>query len=193
MKNKSSMYRVDVYQILLYAIVVIIVNAVSLLPRQLFLSVLVSLLGHTWYSGVIAYVSYVAIPLSLSWAVIFIFMKWIGVSKHYRANYRDKEWMNSGALLVLPAEVLRFLIATIGLNQLGSLSPVSHFFFGEIYLRFSGRFQAFYSGQSNIGDYVAGVICYLVYAAIHLFGVALIYRHFWFAGKREREDLIIHE
>ena len=42
-------------------------------------------------------------------------------------------------------------------------------------------------------DYLAYTASYLIYSIVNLFFVALIYRHFWLKGKKDREDLVVYD
>ena len=106
-------------------------------------------------------------------------------------------WAKSCLVFVLPAEILRFIICTITLghiNSTGYFAFLPPLLFENTYLLWSGRHVLVRNElQSNFVDFLVFIICYLIYAVIHLCLVLLVYRRYWLAGKKDREELIIHE
>ena len=45
----------------------------------------------------------------------------------------------------------------------------------------------------QIHDYLANIVCGLIYMAIHLGVIAIMYYHFWRVGERKQKDLVVHE
>lgn len=191
--------RVSLLQIILYGIVVIAANYVGVILKTYVLYALVSAiptLNRTWYGGIIGYSIHALFPLVITWLAVFVFMKLSGVSDHYRRNMEKYDWIKSLAVMVLPVEILRFIIVS---GNIGRFVPnvcfVPWLMFGEGYLRLTGHYHAYYSAAYRLqfGDHVVLAVCCLIYMAIHLGVVAWMYRYFWRVGERERNDLIAHE
>ena len=106
-------------------------------------------------------------------------------------------WLKSYAWLVLPAEIIRFFVCFVSLGHIsrsGIFALLPTFLFENTYLLWSDRTDAVRNLlMYNVADFAVYLACYVIYAAIYLCFVALVYRHFWLVGKKEREDLIVHE
>jgi hypothetical protein len=80
------------------------------------------------------------------------------------------------------------------INSFGLLSLIPTFVFEQTYMIRSGRYKAIRQKAEFIfADYLAYVGIYLIYLALFLLAVLVIYRYLWNVGKREKDELIVHE
>lgn len=192
-------YRIKIWQIVLYGIIVVagdyFGNVMTFNTISRLLMPIAESVGRTWYILTLAFLMWILVPFLVPWVAVFIFMRFAGITDHYRSSSQKLEWLKSLAIIALPAEAIRFLIActSFGLNTNFCLIP--RFLFGEIYMPLTGNYTAYYMGnyQLQFHDYLANIVCCLIYMAIHLGVVALIYRHFWRVGERKQKDLVVHE
>lgn len=199
MKNILPRYRFKIWQIILYGIVVVagdyFGNILTFNMIYRLLTPIVELVGRTWYILTIAFLMWILVPFVVPWAAVFIFMRFAGIADHYRSSAQKLEWLKSFAILALPAEAIRFLIAcgSFGFNTNFCLIP--RFLFAEIYLPLTGNYTAYFMGayELQFHDYIANIVCCLIYMAIHLGMIAIMYRHFWRVGERKKKDLVVHE
>lgn len=192
-------YRVKIWQIVLYGIVIVagdyFGNIMTFNTMSRLLMPIAESVGRTWYILVIAFFTWILVPLVVPWVAVFIFMRFAGIAGHYRSSSQKLEWLKGFAILTLPVEIVRFLIACTSFGFNTNFCLIPRFFFGEIYLPLTGNYTAYYMGnyQLQFHDYLANIVCCLIYMAIHLGVVALIYRHFWRVGERKQKDLVVHE
>ena len=189
--------KVTFRQIIFYGIAMFVADWISFYPLTIILKIILKLFGYNLFTIIVGFASYLLIPLGVCCVLVCLVMKFTNVSCHYEPNDSNFYWLKSCAILVLPAETARFLISLFTLGNIRKSGWISYFptlIFEEIYLRPSGRSEAVRSELSYIPvDFLVYFVCYLVYAAIHLSAIFAIYRVFWNKGKRDREDLIVHE
>ncbi len=189
--------KVSFLQIVLYGIVVFVSNWLSKYPLEYFLLMINDLIGYNLFFITIGCIAYFLIPLGITWISFFLFLKIQQASAHYVSNVGKYYWIKSCISLVIPAEIFRFIITFFTLGQIkttGFFALPPSFLFESTYLRWSGRSILVRHELSYIFlDFVAYTVCYLIYAAIHLFGIFMIYRYFWKIGKNEHEDMIVYE
>ena len=192
-------YRVKIWQIVLYGIVVVagdyFGNVMTFNTISRLLMPIAESVGRTWYILTLAFLTWILVPFLVPWVAVFIFMRFAGIADHYRSSSQKLEWLKSLAILTLPVEIVRFFIActSFGLNTNFCLIP--RFLFGEIYMPLTGNYTAYYMGnyQLQFHDYIANIVCCLIYMAIHLGVITIIYYHFWRVGEKKQKDLVVHE
>ena len=189
--------KVSFLQIILYGVATFVGNFLSFYPLAIILKIILKLFGYNLFTIIVSFAAYLLIPLGVCCLFVYFTMKFTNVSCHYEPNDSKFYWLKYGATLVLPSEVARFLISlfTLGnFNEIGWFSAFPTLIFEETYLRFTGRLESVRWEMSYIPlDFLVYSVCYLIYAAIHLLAIFAIYRIFWNKGKRDRDDLIVHE
>ena len=189
--------KVSFLQIVLYGIVVFSTNWVSKYPVEKFVRFSHNILGYNTFFLIITCCACFLIPLGISWISVYLLFKIQQVSSHYDPEVSKSFWIKSCASLLLPSEIFRFLISSFDLgiiSKTGYFAIPPSFLFEITYLKWSGREYPVRQELSYIFfDYVAYNLCYLIYIAIHLFGIFMIYRYFWKIGKNEHEDMIVYE
>ena len=134
--------------------------------------------------------------LAVSLGIIALFFK-RRVPQHYQISDNKYCWLKQGLLLVLPGELFRFLLSLFTLgnsNSTGLLSILPTFLFENTYMIWSGRHEAIRQKLNFVFlDFIAYIGVYLPYIVVYLIAVLAIYRAFWNVGKREREEMIVHE
>jgi len=183
----------------LYAVVMLVSNYLaSLAGASTLLVLVVPLAGKilTVLFYVLAMVVYLIFGFFTPLIGTWLFFRF-AVPRQYISSEDRFRWLKSFAMLVLPAEMIRFIICLSSLGHIsktGMLAMLPSLLFENTYLLWSGRSDAvLYLLDYTIADFLAYALCYLLYAAIYLWLVALTYRYFWLRGKREREDLIVRE
>jgi hypothetical protein len=191
--------KVPIIIMFLYAGVMLASNYLaSLAGVSTLLVVVVPLMGKvpTILFYVLAIIAYLIFSLVPPLIAIWVFFQFT-VPRQYIPSEDHFQWLRSFAMLVLPAEMIRFIacFSTLGhISKTGMLAMLPSLLFENTYLLWSGRSSAVSNLMNyTIADFFAYALCYLLYAAIYLWLIALIYRRFWLRGKREREDLIVYE
>ena len=183
-----------VYGILLFASNVVATNLATILNRNC----LTPLMGKVpfWILGTAVIVGYILINLGLPYLAFSIYFR-TAVPAQYTPGGSRFDWLKKCLLLVAPAEILRYLlcIGTLGIMvESGYYAMLPTCIFEWIYLPLSGRnIEIRQLGHFIAADYLAYTASYLIYSMVNLFFVALIYRHFWLKGKKDREDLVVYD
>ena len=109
-------------------------------------------------------------------------------------------WLKSGCSYIALGEGIRFLINMLPIDMVFIISSIkfgqllalpSYLLFNLTYLASSGRSQAIFRESSYIPmDFIAFALCYIVYLAVHMAIVLLIYRHFWRKAAAEHEAML---
>lgn len=198
-KKDHSKYNISFFDIIKYIPIIFISNlaasycAVGL--TQLIFMPLVDKIPFVLLA-IAVFVMYTLVCFGIPCAVIWFFFRSMA-RNHYMPSNDKWYWAKNCLVLVLPAEILRFVVCTITLghiNSTGYFAFLPSLLFENTYLLWTGRHELVRSAiQSNIADYFVFIICYLLYAVIHLLLVLVIYRRYWLVGKKDREDLIVHE
>ena len=140
----------------------------------------------------ILFVGCFGIPL----AVLFAYWK-NRVPAHYQPSDDKRIWLKNALRLILPGEIVRCLLGTSCLGFIGSfglLSLIPTFVFEQTYVIWSGRNKAIRQDAEFIfADYLAYIGIYLIYLVLFLLAVFAIYHYLWNVGKREKDELIVHE
>ena len=183
-----------VYGILLFASNVVATNLATILNRNC----LTPLMGKVPFAvlGTVLIIGYILINLGLPYLAFSIYFR-TAVPAQYTPGGSRFDWLKKCLLLVTPAEILRYLlcIGTLGIMvKSGYYAMLPTCIFEWIYLPLSGRNNEIRQlGQFIAADYLAYTASYLIYSIVNLFFVALIYRHFWLKGKKDREDLVVYD
>ena len=131
------------------------------------------------------------VSLLIPFAVIcFIFRR--TVPDHYLSSDFPHLWRKSALKLILPGEIIRFLLClSLNRNMVRFALFPTHLF-DLFYLPLSGRSDAvLHEGTYILQDYLVFALIYLLYFTLYLTVILLIYRRYWKIGKEEREDLVI--
>ena len=183
-----------IYGFLLFVSNLIATNLATILNRNC----LTPLMGKVPFAvlGTAVIVGYILINLGLPYLAFSIYFR-TAVPAQYTPGGSRFDWLKKCLLLVTPAEILRYLlcIGTLGIMvKSGYYAMLPTCIFEWIYLPLSGRNNEIRQlGQFIAADYLAYTASYLIYSIVNLFFVALIYRHFWLKGKKDREDLVVYD
>lgn len=177
----------------LYAIITCVSNLIATISVLYILKTIPSLINNN-------------IPIFVIFLVIGVFAVSLGVTAlffkrsvptHYQASDDRYGWLKQGLRLVLPGEIFRLIVCLFNLghiNSTGLLSVLPTFLFEQTYAIWTGRMDAIRQNADYIpADFFAYIGAYLPYLILYLTGVLAIYRIFWNVGKREREEMIVHE
>lgn len=125
--------------------------------------------------------------------VFFMFKKI--VPKHYKQNDDNKLWLKNALFIILPAEIVRFIVCMFDLGFIdgtGKFSILVTLMFEQTYLIWFDRMNAVRQDVNFIfWDYIGFAVCYMFYLVFHILIVLLIYRYFWNRTKNEYSDLVI--
>jgi len=184
--------RFTMRNILIFGIVTLCSNFVGTYVGSRILNVLLLpfvKLPAVWFN-LIGVLIMCPVILFLSYLVIFFHFKKV-VPNHYIAHEDKYLWLKNCLIFTVPGEIFRMILCTFSLGQIKSTGMFGYLptmMFEYIYLDLSGRSNAVRLELDLIfGDFVAFILCYLVYAAVYMVLLAWIYRFFW--KKREKERL----
>ena len=140
---------------------------------------------------------YILIGLFIPLFAVFFFFR-VSVMKQYIPSDDKYFWVRNCVRFILPAEIIRFLFCQVTLGQInvsGYFAYLPTFIFEITYLNWTNRYEQVRQKflEYNFADFTAYAICYLIYLAVHLLFVMIIYRRFWFEAKKDKDDLIVHE
>ena len=188
--------KIQAKEIIFYGIIVCIANLLASLATSFILKIIVTPMEKGALMFVIffavLFVGCFGIPL----AVLFAYWK-NRVPAHYQPSDDKRLWLKNALCLILPGEIVRCLLGTSCLGFIGSfglLSLIPTFVFEQTYVIWSGRNKAIRQEAEFIfADYLAYVGIYLIYLVLFLLAVFAIYHYLWNVGKREKDELIVHE
>ena len=188
--------KIQAKDIIFYGIIMCIANLFASLTVSFILKMLVAPMEKGALMFVIffavLFVGCFGIPL----AVLFAYWK-NRVPAHYQPSDDKWLWLKTALRLVLPGEIVRCILGASCLgfiDSFGLLSLIPTFVFEQTYVIWSGRNKAIKQKAEFIfADYLAYIGIYLIYLALFLLAVLAIYRYLWNVGKREKEELIVHE
>ena len=116
----------------------------------------------------------------------------------YQPNQNNKFLPKTVLALVLPGEILRFLLCLISIGSgtsTGTMSVIPTVLFEQIYLlRWTDRYAIVRGGGSVIAlDVVAYIACYLIYFAVYFGALTAILWFVWNSRKKGRKALGIED
>ncbi len=191
-----KMKKIQVKEIIFYGIVMCIANLLASLAVSFILKILVTPIKNVAFAYVLTIVILLVGCFGIPLAVLFGYWK-NRVPAHYQPSDENRLWLKNALRLILPGEIVRCILGTSCLGFIGSfglLSLIPTFVFEQTYMIWSGRYNAIrQKAQFIFADYLAYVGIYLIYLALFLLAVLAIYRYLWNIGKREKDELIVHE
>ncbi len=197
--NKRARYNVNFFDIIKYIPIIFISNlAASYCAVGLTQALFMPLVDKIPFAllAIAVFAIDILLCFGIPCVVIWFFFRNMA-RNHYMPSDDKWHWAKSCLTLVLPAEILRLVVcaSTLGhINSTGYFAFLPPLLFENTYLLWTGRHELVRSAlQSNFADFLVFIICYLLYAVIHLLLVLGIYRRYWLVGKKDREDLIVHE
>ena len=180
-------------EIVLYTIITCFSNLIA----TIFVSFILKTILPSINNNVVIFIILLVIGVfAVSLGITSFFFK-RRIPTHYRDSNNKYDWLKQGLLLVLPGEILRLIVCLFSLghiNSTGMLSILPTFLFEQTYVVWTGRMEAIRQNLDFIpADFFAYVGAYLLYLVLYLIGILTIYHAFWNVGKREREEMIVHE
>lgn len=183
-----------------YTLVLLIANAASFFALGFIGAILVAAFEGEKppVFGVLVSILYL-IAFSLVYIILYKTLKG-QVSEQFVLSEDKWMWLKSGCSYIALGEGIRFLlnmmpidfvllVTSIKFGQL--LATPCYFLFNMTYLASSGRSAAIFQQSAYIPmDFIAFALCYLVYLAVHMAIVLLIYRRFWHKAEKEHEAMI---
>jgi hypothetical protein len=192
-------YNVTIASMFLYAIVLFLSNYAAYFVSGTLVGLFQPIADKIPFTllAIFIFAIYILMGFSLPFLTIFFFFKY-AVQKQYVPSEDSSLWVKSCFRLILPAEIIRFLVCQLTLGQInttGSFALLPTLLFENTYLLWTGRSEQVRQTllQYNFADFAVYALCFFIYAAIHLVLVMMIYRRFWLEAKKDREDLIVHE
>ena len=188
--------KIQAKEIIFYGIIVCIANLLASLATSFILKIIVTPIKNVAFAYALTVFILLVGCFGIPLAIIFAYWK-NRAPAHYQPSDDKRLWLKNALRLILPGEIVRCLLGTSCLGFIGSfglLSLIPTFVFEQTYVIWSGRYKAISQKAEFIFvDYLAYVGIYLIYLALFLLAVLAIYRYLWNVGKREKEELIVHE
>ncbi len=188
--------KIQAKDIIFYGIIMCIANLLASLAVSFVLKILVTPIENVAFAYVLTVVILLVGCFGIPLAILFGYLK-NRVPAHYQPSDDNRLWLKNALRLILPGEIVRCILGTSCLGFIGNfglLSLIPTFVFEQTYVIWSGRNNAIRQRAEFIfADYLAYVGIYLIYLALFLLAVLAIYRYLWSIGKREKDELIVHE
>ncbi len=125
--------------------------------------------------------------------ILFFFLYREKIHNHYQPDGKKNIVLKSALSMILPGEILRFLLCLISLGSsasTGVMSIISTILFEQLYLNGVERYTIVrQDGVTNFLDIVMYIACYLLYFAIYFAVIFAIYRWVWNSRKKDRKDM----
>ncbi len=203
MKNNSSARKKARRHLLIYilgyALLIFISNRIASNCSTVLIKVILEPIASNVpfaFLAMCAYTIDVLVNLGLPLVAILLFFR-TAVPRQYFPSENKMQWLKNCLLFVAPAELLRFVVCLSSLGVLtgtGYFSLIPTIIFEGTYMIWSERYVPIRQLARYIPeDFLAYTLCYLIYSAVHLILVALIYRRFWMQGKRDFEELVVYD
>lgn len=113
-------------------------------------------------------------------ALTFFYFRRV-IPMQYEDNERRRSWLNNALWAILPGELLRCLFTLIDLgngNGTGKFALVPSMLFEQTYMKWAGIWNR--SNLTNTPtDIAAYLLCYLIYLAVNLALLLVLYRILW--------------
>lgn len=192
-------HNVRIGSVLFYAVIMFISNYIASQASSGVTVILLKPIADKLPIALLAiFVFAIEILIGLSIPLIAVFFYFRSVTLTQYLPSEDKIlWAKSCARLILPAEILRFLICQASLGHLstsGYLAGFPTLLYENTYLLWTNRFeQVRHMLEYNFVDFIFYAVCYLLYLVVQLSLYMTVYRHFWLESQKDREDLIVHE
>ena len=193
----KTRYNVGINNVLIYTILIFVSSYLACWVSIAFAYLLRPLSGKVPLPLLAIFVFSVDILLGFAIPLIAIFFYFKStVGKQYIPSEDKFSFIKSCTRLVLPAEIVRYIACQITLGQInttGSFAFLPTVLFENTYMIWFDRNEWVRqrSFEYNFADFMSYALCYMIYVAIHLLLVLIIYRYFWLKAKKDREDLII--
>ena len=188
--------KIQAKDIIFYGIIMCIANLLASLATSFILKIIVTPIKNVAFAYALTVFILLVGCFGIPLAIIFAYWK-NRVPAHYQPSDDKRLWLKNALRLILPGEIVRCLLGTSCLGFIGSfglLSLIPTFVFEQTYVIWSGRNKAIRQEAEFIfADYLAYIGIYLIYLALFLLAVFAIYHYLWNVGKREKDELIVHE
>lgn len=193
----KTRYNVGINNVLIYTILIFVSSYLAYWVSIAFAYLLRPLSGKVPLPLLAIFVFSVDILLGFAIPLIAIFFYFKStVGKQYIPSEDKFSFIKSCTRLVLPAEIVRYIACQITLGHVNTTGPFAFLptvLFENTYMIWFDRSEWVRqrSFAYNFADFMSYALCYMIYVAIHLLLVLIIYRYFWLKAKKDREDLII--
>ena len=154
-------------------------------------------LGNSVFTAFLMWLLLVIICYGVPLGILWYYYMRKRVAFQYQPSENKSQWIKSATKLILPGEVLRFLLclAKLGLlDGFGMLALAPSFLYEQTYLIWSGRMNDVRQfGNTIFGDYLAFTACYLMYAVIYIGLLLFLYRYYWKKESTACNEMLRHE
>ena len=190
--------KLDIYDSFVYLLLILVSQRLSFSSVSIINSILKDGVKLDWsIRQILIYVVLALVPH------IFFFVIAPGAAhKQYKRSEDNYLWLKTGLFYTLPAEFIRLCLCstTIAIGsdlplKFGmSFAPLNHMIFTNTYGNWSGRYYEVATMDLKdinyiIGDYVAYILCHIIYLIPYMIVTMLIYRLMWRATERELEKM----
>ena len=187
-------YRIGITHITLFSIFLLAINYLSSWISWLTTGLVMGIMPG--WNSILMLFFMVIINLITTAVLAFAVMSRM-VPRQYQDSEESNFWLKNALVFIVLGEILRFIlcISKLGnVNSTGKFAVLPTAFYEALYLEGTDRFAQVRNQNSYIfSDVAIYFVCYLIYFAVYLALLLVLYRHFWMKGKAEREDLVYHE
>ena len=188
--------KIQAKDIIFYGIIMCIANLLASLATSFILKIIVTPIKNVAFAYALTVFILLVGCFGIPLAVLFAYWK-NRVPAHYQPSDDKRQWLKNALRMILPGEIVRCILGASCLGFTGSfglLSLIPTFVFEQTYVIWSGRNKAIRQDAEFIfADYLAYIGIYLIYLVLFLLAVFAIYHYLWNVGKREKDELIVHE
>ena len=131
------------------------------------------------------------VPIVCTEVCLYFYLSKILPQKYFPSE-EPRIWAKMLFGLSLPGEAIRFFIClpTLGfINSTGIFNPTPTDLFDQLWVKMTGRYEAVRQDVDYILlDYIGYSLCYILYLAVHMLLLMLIFKHIWNKAKKEHEN-----
>ncbi len=201
-KKISKIYKsikLDLFDCFTYFLLIMLAHRLSYSAVAVSNGVLKNILHIPWpVRNVCIYLIFAIVP-----HLIYLTIAYRVASKQYKTSDDRYLWLKTGLFYVLPGELIRLCVCSTTVNadvdlpwKFGmAFAPLSNLIFTETYGNWSGRAYevsttAVMAEIEYIAmDYIAYIMCHIIYLIPYLTVTMLIYYMMWKKVKKERDDM----
>ena len=193
MKHK----KIPLKEIFLFGFATIALNMCATFAVGLFAKYAIKPLGISVFSAILMWISLIIICIGIPLLILYYYYFRKRVAYQYQPSENKQQWLKSALKLILPSELLRFILCLSKLGLLDSFGMFAFppsFLYEQTYLIWFDRTNDVrHFGNAIFGDYIGFIVCYMLYAIIYVGALFGLYHFFWKKECAAHNEMLRHE